>query len=121
MRLDQHRQHLQRGQQAVAGGGEIGQDQVAGLLAADVQSMRPHVLGHVTVADLGPMQRQPTRAEETFQSQIGHHGGDDAIAAQLSRLLPGTADQPEDLVAIDDLAARPFFVSYRNDAQDANA
>ena len=35
--LDQHRQHLQRGQQPVAGGGEVRQDDVAGLLAADIE------------------------------------------------------------------------------------
>ena len=36
--LDDDRQHLQRRQQPVAGGGEVGQDHVAGLLAAEVHA-----------------------------------------------------------------------------------
>ena len=78
---------------------------MAGLLAADVQPARPHVFGHVTVADLRPIQRQAAPAEEPFQPQIGHHGRHDTVAAQLARLLPGTADQPKHLIAVDDLAA----------------
>ena len=42
---------VQRGQQAVTGGGVVGEDQVPGLLAAERVAAGPHVLQHVPVAD----------------------------------------------------------------------
>ncbi len=46
-----HGQHLQRGEQAVAGRGVVGQDDVARRLAADIVAVLAHVLEHVAVAD----------------------------------------------------------------------
>ena len=57
MLLD-HRQHLQRRDQAVAGGRVVRQDDVAGLLAADVVAVLAHVLEHVAVADRGAHERR---------------------------------------------------------------
>ena len=51
-----HREHLQPGEQAVAGRGEVGHDDVAGLLAAEVVARGAHLLDHVAVADLGAVQ-----------------------------------------------------------------
>ena len=57
--LDQHREHLQRRDQPVAGGGEIGHDHVAGLLAAEIAADLAHPLADIAVAHRGPEQRQP--------------------------------------------------------------
>ena len=46
------------GEQAVAGGREVGHDDVAGLLAAEIVAATAHVLDHVAIADLGAMQAQ---------------------------------------------------------------
>ena len=55
-RVDEHPEHLQRGDQTVAGGREIGQDHVAGLLAADIDAALAHQLDDVAVAHLGAVQ-----------------------------------------------------------------
>ena len=52
-----HRQHLQRGDEAVARGGVVRQDDVAGLLAAEVVAVLAHLLEHVAVADRGAGKR----------------------------------------------------------------
>ena len=48
-----HRQYLQRRHQAVAGGGVVREDDVAGGLAAEVVAVLAHMLEHVAVADRG--------------------------------------------------------------------
>ena len=46
-------EHVQRGEDAVAGGGVLAHDDVAGLLAAERVAGGPHRLEHVAVADRG--------------------------------------------------------------------
>ena len=55
--LDDRRQHLQRGDQAVAGGGIIAEDDVARLLAAEIAADAAHLLDDIAVADRGARQR----------------------------------------------------------------
>ena len=52
-------QHVQRGEDAVAGGGVLAHDHVAGLLAAERVAADPHRLEHVAVADLGLPHAEP--------------------------------------------------------------
>ena len=99
-----HRQHLQRRDQAVAGGGEVGQDDVAGLLAADIEAVLAHMLADIAVADRRARQRQAVAAEIALQAEIGHDGGDDAVPAQPPVLVPGGGDHRHQLVAVDDAA-----------------
>ena len=58
---DQRREHLERRDEAVARGREVGQDDVAGLFAADVVALRAHRLGDVAVADLRAFEFQADR------------------------------------------------------------
>ena len=54
--LGQHRQHLQRRDQPVAGGGEVRQDDMAGLFAADIEAALGHFFQHIAVAHRGARQ-----------------------------------------------------------------
>ena len=89
---DHHRQHLQRSHQAVAGGGEVRQHDVARLLAADVVAVLAHVLHDVAVADRRARQRQARALEVALQAEVRHDRGDDAAgrrapaACQLSAI-----------------------------------
>ena len=99
-----HRQHLQRRDKAVAGGREVGQDDVAGLLAADVEAVLAHVVEHVAVADRRAHERQRQALEIALEPVVGHHGGDDAGLRQPAVGLEGLGDDGEQLVAVDDVA-----------------
>ena len=97
-------EHLQRGNQAVAGRGIIRQDNVAGLFATDIVTARAHALEHIAVADRRAHQLQANAAEIALEAEIGHHGGDDAGLAETAVFLPACGDDGEQLVAVDDLA-----------------
>ncbi|KIU01146.1 hypothetical protein QU38_02565, partial [Staphylococcus aureus] len=58
---NQFGEHLERGDQAVAGGGIVGQDDVARLLAADIVAGAAHLLEHAAVTHLGADQPEPLR------------------------------------------------------------
>ena len=58
-----HGEHLQRRDEAVAGGRIVRHDDVAGLLAAEIEAALAHVLEHIAVADRRARERKP----ETFQ------------------------------------------------------
>ncbi len=103
-RLLDHGEKLQGRHQAVAGGGVVRQDDVARLLAADVEALGPHRLEHVAITHGGAFQRQPERSEIPFQSKVAHHRGDQSVAAQVTAQVPRLGDHRHELVAIDDLA-----------------
>jgi len=105
---DNHRKHLQRSDEPVAGGAVIGQHHMAGRLAADIHALCAHFLDHIAIADLGAFKRKALAGEKFLQAKIGHHCGYDAAAFQRVALFPGPRDQRQNLVAIDDA---PFFVA----------
>ncbi len=98
------RHHLERCHQPVAGGRVVGQDDVAGLLAAEVVAVEAHVLQHVAVADGGAGQRQADGGEVALQPEVGHQRRHDAGLAELAVLLPVGGDRRHQLVAVDDPA-----------------
>src|SRR6185437_4476710 len=100
-----HREHLQGCDEAVAGGGVVGQDDVAGRLAADVVALRAHLLDHVTVADRRAHEAQALRGEMPLETEIRDHGRDDARILQAAVFLPALGDDGEQLVAVDDMPA----------------
>jgi hypothetical protein len=89
--LFHHRQHLQRGDKAVAGRGVVGQDDVAGRLAADIVAVLAHVLEHVAVADRRAHQRKLQLLQMPLEAEIGHHGGDDAGLGEPAIFAPAFA------------------------------
>ena len=112
---DQHCQHLQRGDQPVAGRGVVGEDHVAGLLAAEVHAARAHLLDDVAVTHPGPVQGQPLRLQEALETEIGHHGRHHAAPVESAGAMPGAGDQRQDLVTVDRLAVlvRPAAAGRR--------
>src|SRR5262245_58636545 len=66
-----HGKQLKGGDAPVAGGGEIGKDDVAGLLAADIEAMLTHVLEHVAVADRRTFEREAESVEVALEPEIG--------------------------------------------------
>ena len=68
-RLHEHGQHLQRGDQPVAGGGVVAEDDVAGLLAAEIVAVGAHALDHVAVADGRAHEREAEAAEEALEAR----------------------------------------------------
>src|SRR3954468_19581242 len=100
-----HREHLQRRDETVAGGRIVGQDDMAGRLAADIIALRQHLLEHVAVADRRAYQFNAETFEETLQSEIGHHGRDHARLRQPAVFLPALRDHREQLIAVDHVAA----------------
>ena len=99
---------------------------MAGLLAAHVDARCPHVLDHIAVADLGPVQGQPQTGQQPFQPQIGHHRGHGPATGQPAVLGPVAGDQRHDLVTVDLLAVlvgqdHPVGVAVQGDAQIGTA
>ncbi len=92
--LENDRQHLKRGDEAVAGRRIVGQDDVARLLTADVETVLAHVLQHIAVADRGACQLQAEAAEKPLEAEVGHHGGDNARPGTAGRPLARTRRRP---------------------------
>ena len=99
-----HGQHLQGGDEAVARGGIIRQDHVAGLFAAEIVTVLAHMFEDVAIADGGAGQSEADAAEIALEAEIGHDGGDDARLGEAAIILPAFGDDGHELVAIDDLA-----------------
>ena len=67
----------ERGEDAVAGGAAAGEDDVAGLLAAERCAGGEHLLEDVLVADGGAEHFDAAALECGFEAHVGHGGGDD--------------------------------------------
>src|ERR1043166_8356443 len=88
----EHREQLQRGDEGVAGRGVVGEGDVAGRFAADVEAVPAHVLEDVTVADRGARERKTETAEVTLEPEVRHHGGDHAGLRKAAVFLPALGD-----------------------------
>ena len=102
--LDHRRQRLQGRHQAVARGGMVDHDEVAGLLAAEIVAVGAHALEHVAVADRRAHEAELALVEIALEAEVGHHRGDDAAADQPAVLRPAIGDGRHELVAVDHLA-----------------
>ena len=69
---------LQRCDQAIAGSGVIRQDDVSGLLAANVVAVLAHMFENVAVADCCPDEVQAQAAEKALKPKVRHDGGHNA-------------------------------------------
>ena len=79
-------QDLQRGQDPVAGRGVIEEDDVPGLLAAEVVSARAHLVDDIPVADRRADHPPSCSADRAVEPEVAHHGRDEGIVPQ--RPLP---------------------------------
>src|SRR5579883_3074766 len=93
------------GKDAVARGGEVGEDDVAGLLAAERCAEAEHFLEDVLIADGGADHADAVAGEGLFEAEIGHDGGDDGVLGKAAGGAEGAGGKEQGAVAIDDLAA----------------
>ena len=120
-RADQACQHAQRGDRTVAGGRVIEQDHVSRLLAADVEAPCAHLLEHVAIADLGPLEREALRCEVPLEPKVRHDRGHHTSPGQRALFRHPGGDQRHDLVAVDRPALlvdhdQPVRVAVERDA-----
>ena len=104
-----HPQDLKGGNNAVAGRAEIAQHDVSGLLAPDIETAGPHFGDHVAISNLRPREFQIETLQIPLKTGIRHDGAHHAAASQIACLRPGTRNQRQDLVAVDQIA---FFVGH---------
>jgi hypothetical protein len=83
----QRRQHLQRRDDAVAGGVAVEADDVAGVLAAQLPAALDQRLQHVAVADLGAHDGHAQLRQRMLHAEVGHQGADHAGQAAAARRL----------------------------------
>ena len=120
--LDQRGEHLQRRDQPVAGRRMIGEDDVAGLLAADVEAALAHRLEHVAVADLGADQLEPVASRGSARGRGWTSPSRPRRRPRARRAgAQNERDQRHQLVAVDDLALlvdddQPVGVAVERDA-----
>ena len=94
MPVDGHPGHdVQRGQQAVAGGGGVGEHDVAALLAAEGEVAGAQRLEHVAVADGGRHDLDAGVAHGVVEAEVAHDGGDDGVLAQPALLACSASAQ----------------------------
>ena len=84
--------------------------------------MLAHVLDHVAVADRRADEVEADALQVALKPQVGHDGGDDAVALQPARFAPGASDHAHELVAIDLPALlvhqdQPVGVAVQRDAE----
>ena len=91
----------QRGEQAVAGGGEVGKQDVAGLLAAESRVVFQHLLEDVAVADGSAEHANAGALESGFEAHVGHGGGDDEVIGEEAARLEVAGGHEQDGVAVD--------------------
>ena len=91
------------GEEAVAGGGEMGQEDVAGLLAAEGGVLLQHFFKDVAVADGGAEHADAAALEGGFEAHVGHGGGYDEILSEQAAGFEVACGHEEDGVAVDDV------------------
>src|SRR5262245_36465633 len=64
-----YRKHLQGGNQAITGRRVVGQNDMTGRFAADVVTVRAHVLEHISIADGRSHQLEPQAGKVTLKPE----------------------------------------------------
>ena len=99
-RFGDHREHLQRGDDPIAGRHVIVQHDMAGLLAAQIETVLAHMFDHVAVADRRANEVELQTLKVPLETEIRHHRRHDAAAIQLTVAMPSRCDERHDLVAV---------------------
>ncbi len=92
------------GDETVAGMGELAENHVAGLLAADEVAVLLHVLVDVAVAHGGLFIGDAQAVQGLIETEVGHDGGDHGVGGELAVLLHILGHDIHDLIAVDHLA-----------------
>ncbi|MOA04094.1 hypothetical protein D3C78_1236280 [compost metagenome] len=117
----ERQQYLQRGNDRITGGGVVAAHDMPGVFTPH-QPAALQQLGHdVTVANLGPHERNVQVLECKLQAQVTHQRTDHP-ALQLAPLVQVPGDDEQQLVAIDDRAGmidhqHPVTITVEGNAQ----
>src|ERR1035438_4440992 len=77
---------------------------MAGLLATEGRPGAEHFFKDVAIADVGAGKGDAFLSKNALQSEVGHGGGDDAIAGELTGHFKVTGGGEKRAVAVDDAA-----------------
>ena len=91
------------GEEAVAGGGEMRQEDVTGLLAAEGGVLLEHFFEDVAVADGGAEHADAGALESGLKAHVGHDGGYDQVFSEQAAGFEVAGGDEEDGVAVDDV------------------
>ena len=95
---------LDGGEDAVARGGKLAEDDVARLLAADTAAGGTHVLPHVAVAHLRLGVLDAGLVERLVETQVAHDGRGDLVGHQVALVLHVARADVHNLVAVNQVA-----------------
>ena len=93
-------EQVQSGENAVAGGRKVAQDDVARLLAAERVAALGQRLEHVAVAHVGLDHLDAVLGHGQAEPEVRHHGDHDGVAVKLSPGPPVERAHRHDLVAV---------------------
>ena len=74
------------------------------MFAAENIAALEHFFQNITIANIGTGKRDAFACEDSFEAQIGHGSGDDAIARELALRFKVTGYGEENSVSIDDFS-----------------
>src|SRR5581483_2425980 len=92
------------GNQTIAGGGAVHEDDVPRLFAAQVVAVGAHFAAYGGIADFGADQPQSGLLQGLVQAEIAHHRGDDGVGGQLPLAGQGARHDLHHIVAVEHLA-----------------
>ena len=75
-------QNLERADDAVSSRGEIAEDEVTALFAAEIEFFLGHRFNHIAIADFCPHHFSTLRGERFVQAKIAHDGGHNRVLRQ---------------------------------------
>ena len=81
-----------------------GQENVAGLLAAEGRVVDQHLFEDVAVADGGAEHTNAAALEGGFEAHVGHGGGDNQVSSEQATGFEIAGGDEEDGIAVDDVA-----------------
>ena len=94
----------ERGEQSIAGGGEMWKKNVTRLFAAEGGLFLLHALKDIFISDWSAKHADGVAAQRCFEPHVGHGGSDNGVVAKNSPLFHVTCGQEHDGVAVDDVA-----------------
>ena len=97
-------QDLERANDAVAGRGEVAENDVTALFATEIQFLPHHFFNHITVADFCPHDFAAARRNRFIQTEIAHDRCHDSVLLQPASFKKSRGRDREDFVAINNLA-----------------
>ena len=97
-------ERLHAGEQPVTGGGQVGEDQMPRLLAAEHPPTVVERLEHVPVANRSLVHGDAVSGQCPTQAQVGHHGDDHRAVGQQPPLVTVHGADGQQVVAVEQCA-----------------